>query len=68
MASKSLFLSRTFWFNLVSGLLLALLPAFPVLKPAADWLSGNSVVVASIWSVLAIGLRLATKDAVHLVD
>lgn len=68
MASKSVFLSKSFWYAFVSGLLIALLPAFPVLKPVADWVAGNSILLGSVWGVLGVVIRLVTKDAVHLVE
>lgn len=66
MAEKSLFLSKTFWFSLVSGLVVALVPALPVLAPVKDWLASNSLFVSGCWTILAVALRAITKDKIVL--
>jgi hypothetical protein len=68
MADKSLFLSKTFWFSLITGILVAFIPLFPVLAPIKEWVIANSVIIGSVWSVIAIGLRIVTKDKVKLID
>lgn len=68
MAQKSLFLSKTFWFTLITGLLAALLPAFPALAPMKDWIAANSILVGTVWTILGVVLRMLTKGAVVLVD
>lgn len=55
---KSVFKSRTFWFNLV----MALLAMFPKVR---DLVSPE--IFASLWGFVAIGLRLITKDSVKLL-
>ena len=65
---KSLLRSRTFWFSLITGILIALIPMFPVLEPIKNWIVNNSVLVAGFWTVLATILRVFTKDGVKLID
>jgi len=68
MADKKLFKSKTFWFSFLTGLVIALLPLFPVLTPVKDWMAGNSAVVGTVWTVLALIIRILTKDKITLVD
>ena len=59
--NKSLFLSKTFYFGLVT----AIAPLFP---PVQAWVSANVETVGLIWSALAIVLRMVTKEKVVLLD
>lgn len=57
---KSLFKSRTFYFNV----LMALSPLVPAVNA---WLVANPAMFASIWGGLGIVLRMLTKDKVVLI-
>jgi hypothetical protein len=59
MEKKSLFLSKTVWMNLV----MALAAFFP---PVQEWIMGNPETYALAWSVINMGLRLITKQELHL--
>jgi hypothetical protein len=58
--NKSVFLSKTFYF----GLITAIAPLFP---GVSEWVAANVETVGIIWSAIAIGLRLVTKDRVVLL-
>ncbi len=58
---KSVFLSKTFYF----GLLSAVAPLFP---GVGEWIAQNVVAVGIVWGAAAVLLRFITKDKVVLVD
>ena len=57
---KTVLLSKTFWFGVVT----ALLPLYP---PALNWFIGHPDVTAQVWGALIIALRLLTKGKVTLL-
>jgi uncharacterized membrane protein len=59
---KNVFLSKTFWF----GLLTAIVPALST--SAQAFVVDNTVMITSIWGLAAIILRMVTKDKVILLD
>lgn len=58
---KSVLKSRTFYF----GLITAIAPLFPVV---GEYVANNAAQVGMVWGVLAMALRLITKDKIVLVD
>ena len=57
---KSVLLSKTFWFNLMMALA-------PLLPGAAEYISGNTQVVAIGWSIVNMILRKVSKTEIKLL-
>lgn len=60
--------SKTIWINALLGMFAALALFFPSVGGIGAWLAGNSAVIGIGWSLLNIGVRAVTKNAVSLVD
>jgi hypothetical protein len=58
--NKSVFLSKTFYF----GLLTAIAPLFP---SVGSWVGANTEMAGMLWGALAIVLRLVTKEKIILI-
>ena len=58
---KNVLKSRTFWF----GILTAVAPLFPSVQ---SFIQENTLMMTSLWSALAIALRMITKDKVVLSE
>lgn len=63
MDSKPWYLSKSVWFGILTGVAAALLPIFPSFKAAVD---GALPAIAALWGILAVVLRLVTKDKIQL--
>lgn len=68
MPAKKPWESKTIIVAALLGLFSVLTMFIPGLHVVGDWINANGAVVATVWSVLAIGLRLITKGAVSLGD
>lgn len=65
MEGKAWYLSKSIWFGILTGVAAALMPVFPSLKASVD---SALPIIAGVWGVLAVVLRLATKDKIQLGD
>lgn len=63
MDGKAWYLSKTVWFGILTGVAAALMPVFPAFKAAVD---GSLPAIAAIWGIVAVILRVITKDKVQL--
>lgn len=60
--------SRTVIMNALLALLAAIAYFWPGAISVSNWINANSALIASIWGILNVGLRLITKDRISLSD
>lgn len=64
-STKSWWQSKSIWLGILTGIAAALSPIVPSL---ASYLSAHMAVIGVIWSVVAIVLRVVSKDKISLGD
>ncbi len=65
---KKPWLSKTLWIGFASGIIGGCAYFFPGAVPIADWITANGGAITMGWGILAMGLRLISKDKIQLVD
>lgn len=60
--------SKTIVVNAILAFLGAAAMFVPAAAPLAAWISANGAIIATVWGVLNVALRLFTKGAVQLYD
>lgn len=60
--------SKTIWVNAIGMLVAAGALFFPSVGGVGTWISANASVIGIAWSLLNIGVRAITKNAVSLSD
>lgn len=68
MDNKVWWKSRSILLSVVGGVAMAVSAIWPQANVVTQWIAANTAVVASVWSVLGIFVRLVTKDKIVLVD
>lgn len=68
MEAKKWYQSKTVLLNVIVGVSVALVPAFPQLHVVSDFVAANSGTLAMVWAVAGIAIRFITKDRVNLFD
>lgn len=66
--TKPAWQSKTIILNAIGGLIAVASVFTHSLDPVSAWVSANSALVASVWAVLGIVLRLVSKDKIVLVE
>lgn len=60
--------SKTVIINSTLALVSAIAYFIPSASAISDWINANGVLIASLWGVLNVFLRLLTKNAISLTD
>ncbi len=68
MAPKSPFQSKTIILNSVMAILMGLSAFMPGSNTVLAFLRDHGAEIATIWSILSIGLRMVTNGKITLVD